>query len=479
MQFNSYSYLGLLFLAVCGFWALPPRFRRLYVLALSIGFYATWSPVFVLVPLALCGGVFLLARKIAAEPTHGAWYWIGIVYAAGFLVMFRYHPGVGAAFTALGIDFHAAPGKAIFLVAAPLGISFYCLEAISYLIDAGQKRVKAASFTDLYLFVMFWPHLIAGPIVRYRELAPQLYFQKKFELPMLISGLDRLVWGLVQKNVFADPLGLFVSEGFAAQITGGNSWLDNWFLAVAFGLQIYFDFAAYSNMAIGVARMIGITLPENFRFPYHAKNPSDFWQRWHITLSRWVRDYLFFPINARFQGSPLALYASLIGIMAVVGLWHGAGAGFLIWGVLHGCYLVAYRIWEGWQHGRIAAAKPSRLSGAVWQVVTLAAVVTAWVPFRAANLRQAMEMLHSMFFTFNPRISFSLNSYLVTLLVGTICLLEPVLRAGICKLDEAAEKRLRLAMANMYLLRPALYALGLLLFVIFDERSVQFIYFQF
>lgn len=479
MQFNSYSYLGLLSLAVLGFWALPPRVRRWYVLALSIAFYATWSPIFVFVPVALCVGIFLMARKIAGGPEKGPWYWIAICYALMFLVVFRYQHGIGTALFALEDGFRRDPGKSLFQIGVPLGISFYSLEAMSYLIDVHQRRVKPTRFTDLYLFVMFWPHLIAGPIVRFRELAPQLNFAKKFEIPMLIAGLDRLVWGLVQKNVLANPLERFVSEGFSTSIAGANTWLDNWFLAVAFGLQIYFDFAAYSNMAIGAAKMIGITLPENFRFPYLAKNPPDFWQRWHITLSRWIRDYLFFPINARFQAAPLSLYLSLVGIMAIVGLWHGAGGGFILWGVLHGCYLVAFRIWESLQQKRSPAAASSHFSGVLWRSVTLIAVIAAWVPFRAATAGQALEMLRSMFFSFSPRISFSLNSYLVTLLVGTVCVLEPVLRDGICKLDTLAERHVRLAAANIYLLRPALYALGLLLFFIFDERNVQFIYFQF
>jgi alginate O-acetyltransferase complex protein AlgI len=479
MQFNSYSYLGLLFCAVAVFWALPPRARRVYVLALSVGFYATWSPVYVLVPIALCIGVFLIAQKCVSGPHTRTWYWGGIGYALAFLVAFRYHEPIGTAMAVLEYAFRMAPARTAIQVAVPLGISFYTFEAISYLIDVRQKRSMPERFSDLLLFVMFWPHVIAGPIVRFRELAPQLGFEKKFEISMLLSGMDRLVWGLVQKNLLADPLSRFVDEGFLTQISRANTWLDNWFLAVAFGLQIYFDFAAYSNMAIGAAKMIGIALPENFRFPYHAKNPSDFWQRWHMTLSRWIRDYLFFPINARFQGAPLPLYFSLLGIMAIVGLWHGVGWGFVIWGVLHGCYLVAYRIWEAARQKRAPAAQSSRVSQFVWQALTLLAVVTAWVPFRANSLRQAAEMLRSMFFTFNPRISFSLNFYLVTLLVGVVCILEPYLRDWIGKLDAVAEHHLRLAAANTYLLRPALYALGLLLFIIFDGRDVQFIYFQF
>jgi alginate O-acetyltransferase complex protein AlgI len=456
---------------------LPVRARRWFVLAVSIGFYATWSPVFVLVPIALCAGVFVMARKIAAT-NSAAWYRAGIIYALAFLIVFRYRDALSASLAWLGRSFQIAPAGTLLWAIVPVGISFYTFEAISYLIDVRQGRAKPTRFSDLFLFVMFWPHLLAGPIVRFRELAPQLNFDKKFDIAMLISGLDRLVWGLVQKNLLADSLSRFVDEGFLAQTTGANTSVDNWFLAVAFGLQIYFDFAAYSNMAIGAARLIGITLPENFRFPYFAKNPSDFWQRWHITLSRWIRDYLFFPINVSFQGAPIPLYFSLLGIMAIVGLWHGPGAGFVIWGILHGLYLVAYRIWESVQH-RTPESKPSRLANFLWQAGTLVAVTAAWIPFRATSLRQSSEMLRSMFFTFSPRISFSLDFYLITVLVAGVCLLEPFVREWFARLDAAVERHVILGAANLYLFRPILYAMGLLLFLIFSEREVQFIYFQF
>ncbi len=478
MQFNSYSYLVLLLCAVAVFWALPVRARRWFVLAVSIGFYATWSPGFVLVPITLCAGVFVMARKIATGSNSATWYRAGIIYALAFLIVFRYHDAVSASLFWLGRSFRIAPAGTLLWAIVPVGISFYTFEAISYLIDVRQGRAKPTRFSDLFLFVMFWPHLLAGPIVRFRELAPQLNFDKKFELSMLISGLDRLVWGLVQKNLLADSLSRFVDEGFLAQTTGANTSVDNWFLAAAFGLQIYFDFAAYSNMAIGAAKLIGITLPENFRFPYFAKNPSDFWQRWHITLSRWIRDYLFFPINVRFQGAPIPLYFSLLGIMAIVGLWHGAGAGFVIWGVMHGVYLVMYRIWESVQQ-KTSNMKPSRLTNFLWQTGTLVAVVAAWVPFRATSLRQTGEMLRSMFFTFSPRISFSLDFYLITVMVAGVCILEPFVRDWFARLDAAVEQHVMLGAANLYLFRPVLYAMGLLLFLIFSEREVQFIYFQF
>ncbi len=199
----------------------------------------------------------------------------------------------------------------------------------------------------------------------------------------MLRGLDRLIWGLVQKNLIANSLGSWVDQGFLPGAAALNTTIDNWFLAAAFGLQIYFDFAAYSNMAIGAAQLIGIQLPENFQFPYLARNPVDFWSRWHMTLTRWIRDYLFFPINARYRGAPVPLYLSLLGTMAVIGLWHGAGWGFVLWGVLHGAYLVLYRMFERLHETRLPQLAEARWVRACWRVFTLLAVTAAWVPFRA------------------------------------------------------------------------------------------------
>ena len=357
--------------------------------------------------------------------------------------------------------------EATLVFGLPLGISFYSFEAISYLIDTRQGRVKKVTATDLFMFVMFWPHLIAGPIVRVRELVPQLAFKKRFESIMLLKGLDRLIWGLVQKNLLANNIGSWVDEGFLPRSAGLNTTVDNWFLAFGFGLQIYFDFASYSNMAIGTAQLIGITLPENFRFPYHAKNPSDFWTRWHMTLSRWIRDYLFFPINAKYQGSPAMLYTSLIGIMALVGLWHGAGWGFVTWGVMHGVYLVLYRISERWN-------VQGKLYESAWRIFTLLAVMAAWIPFRAATSGQALHMLRTLIVPHGLRPSYSINFYLITILVGIVALIEPWVSAQF----ERIEAKLS-GPANILLWKPLLYATGLLLFMIFDDQNTQFIYFQF
>jgi len=480
MQFNSYSYLLLLALAVVLFWRLPVGWRRGYVLALSVLFYASWNAAYLALPLGLALGAYGCASRmlLVSIGQRRGWLRAGTAFVLVTLFFFKYQQFFLDNLNALLVSFGRSPAGTGLALALPLGISFYSFEAISYLIDVRQGRLKALLFTDLYLFLMFWPHLMAGPIVRFRELAPQLKFNRKFNLDLFLTGMDRLIWGLVQKNVLANNLGSFVDEGFLPRTAHANTMIDNWFLALAFGLQIYFDFAAYSNMAIGSAQLLGITLPENFRFPYHAQNPSDFWSRWHMTLSRWIRDYLFFPVNAKFRGAPAPLYLSLLGIMGLVGLWHGAGWGFILWGLMHGIYLVLYRIWEklGEAHPKMAQSKAA--ARAV-QAVTFAAVILAWIPFRASTPGQALAMLRSALTAFSPQISFSINFYLITLLAALFVVIEPYLSAAFGALQAAITARPRLFAANLYLARPLLYAWGLLLFLAFDDRDAKFIYFQF
>ena len=324
---------------------------------------------------------------------------------------------------------------------------------MSYLLDVRQGRVKEVRYLDLLLFVLFWPHLMAGPIVRVRELVPQLSFDKAFDGEFFTQGMSRIMVGLVQKNVFANSLGGWVDEGFVAKIARANSTLDAWALAVAFGLQIYFDFAAYSNIAIGSATLIGVKLPENFNCPYWAANPAEFWARWHMTLSRWVMDYLFFPVNAKYAGRKGVLYASLILIMSAVGLWHGAGWGFVIWGAMHGTYLVLFRAYQGWRGWDVPGSKIGLVEGLMVRALTLTAVVAAWIPFRAATSGQAGILLKTMFTAFDFRISYSVNFYLVTTLAGPL-------------LPDLG-------------LRPALWGFALVLFLAFDDQDTIFIYFQF
>jgi D-alanyl-lipoteichoic acid acyltransferase DltB (MBOAT superfamily) len=474
MQFNSLSYLAFLAFVVCMFWVLPKGYRRGFILGVSLLFYATWNVNFVLIPLGLATAVYWISCAMLAYPAHSKrWSWIGIAVVLGVLAFFKYRGFFLANWTLL---FPASVGSHVLgRIVLPLGISFYSFEAISYLIDVRQGRIKQPKFTDLLLFIMFWPHLMAGPIVRVRELVPQLRFDKAFTPEFVFRGLDRLIWGLVQKNLFANNLGSWVDAGFSS--TTLPTTADAWFLAAAFGLQIYFDFAGYSNMAIGAAQMIGVTLPENFRFPYHASTPPDFWSRWHMTLSRWIRDYLFFPIGARFKDSPGWLYLSLLTIMALVGLWHGAGWGFIVWGLLQGCMLVSYRIFEDFKtrHQGIPEL-PARIG---WRLLTLVGVTAAWVPFRAGNFQQLGSLWHSMFLRFIPGLSFSRTVYIVTACVAFFCAIEPIIVDALSRFFSSVGNVRGRVRAGALLVRPFIYICGLLLFMIFDQQDAQFIYFQF
>jgi alginate O-acetyltransferase complex protein AlgI len=473
MQINSLSYLFFLVAAVAVFWCIPVGWRRPFVLVASVFFYATWNTAFVAVPFSICVAVYGASRLMIAKPAQSRrWMWMGIAMVIAVLGFFKYRNFAIANWNSLMLWFGARPLSFAAAIALPLGISFYSFEAISYLIDVRQNRLKNPRFTDLSLFIMFWPHLIAGPIVRARELMPQLSFAAKFDAKFIFEGLDRLIWGLVQKNVIANTLGAWVDAGFLSKSVRLPSTPDSWFTAIAFGLQIYFDFAGYSNIAIGTARLLGITLPENFRYPYNAANPVEFWSRWHMTLSRWVRDYLFFPLNTHFLDSRTALYTSLIGTMCLVGLWHGAGWGFVIWGALHGVYLVAYRIVEAWGVGR-AWLKASATIAAL-RIGTLAAITAAWVPFRAASVQKAGQMLGAMFFRLSAGMHYSLGFYLFTAAIVLLCAVEPYVAQKMAAWDLAGTRPSWRIVA-----RPLAYVCGLALFIIFDEHNAQFIYFQF
>jgi len=477
MPFNSLPYLVLLAVAVVLYWLLPAPFRRLFVLVASMAFYASWGIIFVWVPLAVAGLVYLISKQIAVDPAKPkSWLWLGVSSLLALLVFFKYRGFLALNLNLLAPLFgvpHFSVGGAI---AFPMGISFYTFEAIGYLIDVRQGRVKMPKFLDLVLFFLFWPNILSGPIVRARELMPQLDFNKAFEGRFFFEGLDRVIWGLVQKVVIANVLGIWVDKGFAQTVTALPFTMDGWFLAIAFGLQIYFDFAGYTNMAIGTARLLGVTLPENFRQPYHAATPPEFWARWHMTLSRWIRDYLFFPINAKWQSASLPLYLSLLGVMALVGLWHGAGWNFILWGALHGSYLVLYRMYESWKP-LLATGSNSQFARGIWRLLTLIGVACAWVVFRAPTMAKAGAILSSMFYRLSAGRAFGPGFYAFTSLVVLFCVVEPTVLQRL----SAIEGRAGSTGPSPFriLVRPLAYLFGLLLFLLFDQNNAQFIYSQF
>ena len=336
---------------------------------------------------------FTIGRAISR--THSGLL-LGIAIAAnlGLLGYFKYYN-----LFALGVQSAGgawAPYKDIVL---PLAISFFTFEQISYLVDCRRKAIDPAPFWDYVFFVTFFPKLIAGPIIRYRELAEQNFSSRiGVRAADLAPGLTLFIIGLGKKCLLADTAALAAAPTFAAAAAGsGLSPSDAWIGVLAYSMQIYFDFSGYSDMALGLAMMFGLRLPQNFNSPYKSQSMIDFWRRWHITLSRFLRDYLYIPLGGSRCG-PLRRYLNLIVVMVLGGLWHGAGLTFIAWGFLHGVFLAINHLFReltnNWRPTGTA-------TGAIWRATcwsaTLFVVVVAWVFFRADTFASAFTLLGSMF----------------------------------------------------------------------------------
>jgi D-alanyl-lipoteichoic acid acyltransferase DltB (MBOAT superfamily) len=291
-------------------------------------------------------------------------------------------------------------------IVLPLGISFFTFQQIAYLVDVMRGAKVERDIVSYTLFVSFFPHLIAGPLVHHAEMIPQFKRGRSGRSAVLAArGLAIFAAGLFKKVVIADNLAQFVSPVFAHLDAGGGvttPWA--WLATLAYTLQIYFDFSGYSDMAIGLALLFGIRLPVNFRSPYKAASIIEFWRRWHITLSRFLRDYLYIPLGGNRLGEQRR-YFNLMLTMLLGGLWHGAGWNFLIWGGLHGLYLCANHLWQAWRgaHTKALAAKGYAKAFPAWVLkgfswaITFFAVVIAWVFFRARTADGAWQMLGGLF----------------------------------------------------------------------------------
>jgi alginate O-acetyltransferase complex protein AlgI len=324
--------------------------------------------------------------------TRKAWMIISVVVNLGMLGYFKYGEFLLANFVTLmgsiGVDYRPPEWNIIL----PVGISFYTFATLSYTLDVYLKRAKPAkSFLDYALFVTFFPHLVAGPIMRPTELVPQFAEPRRATAHQLQFGIALIILGLFQKVVLADGFLAPVVEKVYDAREGVPMMLDAWVATLAFSGQIFCDFAGYSTTAIGVALCLGFAMPDNFRFPYAAVGFSDFWRRWHISLSSWLRDYLYIPLGGNRHG-PKRTYGALMGTMLLGGLWHGAAWTFVVWGGLHGLYLAV----ERWLKGKFGGWKPGPASIVALGLLTYILINITWVFFRAKDFTVASTMLTSM-----------------------------------------------------------------------------------
>jgi alginate O-acetyltransferase complex protein AlgI len=357
------------------------KISKYWLVIASLFFYSWWNIAYL--PLILVSIIF----------NYVIGYWLGKNKNKPLLVF-----GIICNLTALGyfkyydffistINEAAGANLPLLHLALPLAISFFTFTEVAYLVDSYRNETKEYSFINYVLFVTFFPHLIAGPIVHHKELAPQ--FSKKENMAInyrnISTGLFIFFQGLFKKVVIADTFAIWATSGFNQ--AEGLTFAESWITSISYTLQLYFDFSGYSDMAIGASLLFNIKLPINFYSPYKALDIQDFWRRWHITLSRFLREYIYIPLGGNRKG-PFNLYRNLMITFLIGGIWHGAGWTFVFWGLLHGAALVIHRIWKN-----AGLSMPKFIA---W-LVTFQFVNLAWVFFRAESWKDAINILSSMY----------------------------------------------------------------------------------
>lgn len=382
MIFSTPEFLFIFFPVVwLVFWLLAPKAKQRILLgwlgAASLVFYSMWD--ITLLPLLLGSVAFNYWLAGYVTRPNRTWIWLGVSFNLGLLGWFKY--------SVFFLSLANLPPQSFSPLVLPLGISFFTFQQIAFLVDVRQRAIQRGSFSLYGVFVSFFPQLIAGPIVHYRDLAPQLAYLKRPSASAIRCGLLLLTLGIAKKLIIADNLAPYVDRLYATpadSVVAGDTVMAGW----AYGLQLYFDFSGYADMAIGLALLFGIKLPENFNSPYKARDIQAFWRRWHITLSHFLRDYLYVPLGGSKHGLPRHLFA-LMATMLLGGLWHGAGWQFLLWGGLHGVMLAVMVLWRRFS--------PLRLPKGVGWLLTFCAVMLAWVPFRATSLEHTWDLYSGLF----------------------------------------------------------------------------------
>ena len=398
MLFNSLQYAVFLPLTWLLFRLTPTRWRVDLLLVASYVFYASWSPPYALLMFGLAVANYLFGFAVGRATRHRLLIlWACITADLGVLALFKYWNFIAdntslAVRSTTGLEW-APPFLELVL---PLGISFFTFEFIHYLVDIYRGHVPVHSFSKFHVFAAFFPTQIAGPIKRFQQFVPALAELDRFDVELAKDGLRLIGIGLAKKVLLADKLAPIADAGFAASASGEISSGDAWIATLAFSLQIYLDFSGYTDIARGSAQLFGFRIPINFDAPYLATGASDFWRRWHISLSSWLRDYVFIPVGGSRRGLPVTVRNLLI-TMGLGGLWHGAAWHFVVWGLYWGALLSIERVARTVLPGRHSAIAP-----VVGWVVTQLVVLIGWVLFRAENLGDAAVILGAMLM-YDPR----------------------------------------------------------------------------
>jgi alginate O-acetyltransferase complex protein AlgI len=473
MEFNSFKFAYFFALLFPAYWLLGNRHRWQNLLLLAAGyvFYASWNPKFLsllLISTAMdyyCG---LALGRIAEPGKRRSFVALSMLLNLGMLGIFKYHnffaDSLHVMLAQAGLNVPLAHLK----VVLPIGISFYTFQSMSYVIDVYRRDIEPTrNFVEFATFVSFFPHLVAGPIMRPTTLLPQVARPRRFDLQQFYQGSYLIFWGLTKKVVVADNLATIVQDLFGRwqTINGGLALLA----VYAFAFQIYCDFSGYTDVARGVAKCLGFELSLNFNLPYFSANPREFWQRWHISLSTWLRDYLYIPLGGN-RGGQAMLCRNLMLTMVIGGLWHGAAWTMVLWGFYQGLLLVGHRAVEPW----LARVRPqNEVDRACWKAVRVVAtfhlVCLGWLIFRADSVTQVAGMLRAI--VMRPAIPST------AYLVPVICLVVPLL---VVQLAQSLSKDLDIVLRTPWYVRSVFYTACFYAFILAGQfEGGQFIYFQF
>nr|WP_294516519.1 MBOAT family protein [uncultured Rhodopila sp.] len=391
MLFNSFQFWIFFAAVMAAVYCLPVRWKHAVLVVASFGFYGLWNPSLMLL-LGACV-VFNFGTGLAIGNWRGwrqrAMLAVAVGANLGVLGFFKYYGFVLGTVTNL-LHLHA-DAWALSIV-LPVAISFYTFEAISYNVDVFRGAVRARSDPmGFALFISFFPHLVAGPIIRPAHFFPQLERKRGPSAEAFAWGMVQIVKGLIKKTVFADNFAVVANAYFDGSI-GHSGAAAAWIGTLAFSMQIYFDFAGYTDIARGCARLLGYEFPPNFERPYLARDIAEFWRRWHISLSTWLRDYLYIPLGGNRHGA-LRTYVNLLITMGLGGIWHGASWNFAVWGLYHGVLLALHRLWRQWR----GDAEAGWFGQAASVCVTFTLVSLGWVMFRAPDFATTWRVLGELF----------------------------------------------------------------------------------
>ncbi len=481
MIFNSLQFLIFFVIVLILFFKTPHKYRWIILLAASIYFYMSWNAKYIILLLISTSIDYFVALALNRTENKNSRKWllsISIFSNLGILFAFKYFNFFIDSFKSLSDSLNLGLQLPILNVILPVGISFYTFQALSYTIDVYKKEIKVEKHFGIFaLFITFFPQLVAGPIERAKNLLPQFYIVQKFDYDRAINGLILMMWGFFKKIVIADRVAVLVNAVYNSptEYTGIPLILAT----VLFAFQIYCDFSGYSDIAIGCARIMGFNLMSNFKRPYFATSISDFWKRWHISLSTWFRDYLYIPLGGN-RVKVSRLYVNLMIVFIISGLWHGANWTFVLWGALHGFYLVFGMISRNFR-AKIAnlwISKYPKIHYFFKIAVIFIIADFSWIFFRSNSMSDAIYIITHMFsgITFNTS-GLDLGGIGMN---GLLTALFFILMMEVVHLLQERTSVIKYLRSKSIVVKWSLCIVLLMIILLFGVfESTEFIYFQF